>query len=78
MRVVGRKLPVHPAQVQNTIDPANQMTWRRHLIQIKRIKELTLPDFPPTHHEPPPRITAQSTESRVIDRLNKCFATQSG
>src|ERR1700751_4675125 len=76
MRVIGCKLPVYPAQVEHGVDLSNQMIWRNHLIQIKRIKELTLPDFPPTHHEPPPRIIA-STESRVIDRLNKSFATES-
>jgi hypothetical protein len=32
---------------------------------------------PPTHHEPLPGIIAQETESRVIDRLNKFFATVS-
>jgi hypothetical protein len=58
MRVIGRKLPVYPAQVEHGVDLSNQMIWRNHLIQIKRIKELTLPDFPPTHHEPPPRIIA--------------------
>src|ERR1700751_3463291 len=58
MRVIGCKLPVYPAQVEHGVDLSNQMIWRNHLIQIKRIKELTLPDFPPTHHEPPPRIIA--------------------
>src|SRR6201989_2017730 len=58
MRVIGRKLPVYPAQVEHGVDLSNQMIWRNHLIQIKRIKELPLPDSPPTHHEPPPRIIA--------------------
>src|ERR1700756_5365273 len=58
MRVIGRKLLVYPAQVEHGVDLSNQMIWRNHLVQIKRIKELTLPDFPPTHHEPPPRIIA--------------------
>src|SRR6201981_2317047 len=58
MRVIGRMRPWHPAKVEHGVDLSNQMIWRNHLIQIKRIKELTLPDFPPTHHEPPPRIIA--------------------
>jgi hypothetical protein len=69
---------VHPTQIENAIDLSNQMIRRHHLIQIERIKELTLPDFPPTHHEPLPANHALKTESRVSDRLNQSFATQSG
>src|SRR5262249_60210754 len=50
------ELLVYPVQVEHGVDLSNQMIWRNYLVQIKRIKELTLPDFPPTHHEPPPRI----------------------
>src|SRR6516164_9435104 len=77
MRVVGRKLFVHPSQVEKPVDLSNQMICRHHLVQIKRIKELTLPAFPPTHHEPLPRESLQATESWVSDRLNESFATHS-
>src|SRR6516165_9158319 len=77
MRVVGRKLFVHPSQVEKPVDLSNQMICRHHLVQIKRIKELTLPAFPPTHHEPLPRESLQAMESWVSDRLNESFATHS-
>src|SRR6516164_7868665 len=77
MRVVGRKLFVHPSQVEKPVDLSNQMICRHHLVQIKRIKELTLPAFPPTHHAPLPRESLQITESWVNDRLNESFATHS-
>ena len=78
MRVVGCKLLVHPTQVENAVDLSNQMIWRHHLVQIKRIKELTLSAFPPTHHEPLPQESLQATESWLSDRLNESFATHSG
>src|SRR6516165_5495889 len=78
MRVVGRKLFVHPSQVEKPVDLSNQMICRHHLVQIKRIKELTLPAFPPTHHAPLPRESLQITESWVNDRLNESFTTHSG
>src|SRR3974390_480176 len=77
MRVVGRKLFVHPSQVEKLIDLSNQMIWRHYLVQIKRIKELTLSAFPPTHHEPLPQESLQATESWLSDRLNESFATHS-
>src|SRR6516162_8133394 len=78
MRVIGRELMVHPTQIENGIDLSNQMIWRHYLVQIKRIKELTLPDFPPPHHEPPPSESPlQATESRASDSLNESFATES-
>src|SRR6516225_7916975 len=77
MRVVGRKLFVHPSQVEKPVDLSNQMICRHHLVQIKRIKELTLPAFPPTHHAPLPRESLQITESWVNDRLNESFTTHS-
>src|SRR6516164_3579979 len=79
MQVIGRELLVHPTQIENGIDLSNQMIWRHYLVQIKRIKELTLPDFPPPHHEPPPSESPlQATESRASDSLNESFATESG
>src|SRR5262249_34276825 len=78
MRVVGRKLLVHPTQVENAVELSNQMIWRHHLVQIKRIKELGLAYSPPTHHEPLPSESLQTTESWLRDRLNESFATHSG
>jgi hypothetical protein len=35
-------------------DLARQVIGWHHLVEIKGIKELALPAFPPTHHEPLP------------------------
>ena len=54
MRVVRRKLLVHPTQVENAINLADQMVRWHHLVEIKRIEELDLTIVPPTHHAPLP------------------------
>jgi hypothetical protein len=48
---------VDPTQIQQTVDLPHQMIRWDHLIQIKRIKELTLTVLPPTHHAPLPPMT---------------------
>src|SRR6516165_2860875 len=54
------------------------MFSRHYLIQIKLVEKLALSNLPPTHHGPPPRITASlQTESRFVHRLNQSFATHS-
>src|SRR5262249_39327271 len=35
-------------------DLSDQMIRRHHLIEIERVKELTLPPLSPPHHRPPP------------------------
>jgi hypothetical protein len=69
---------VYPTQIENAVDLSNQMICRHYRVQIKRIKELTLPAFPPTHHQPLPRESLQATESWLSTRLNESFATHSG
>ncbi len=39
---------------------AGHSTGRHHLVEIKRIEELTLSVFPPTHHAPLPLILVSS------------------
>ena len=56
MRVVRRKLLVHPTEIENAVDLAHQVIGRHDLVEIKRIKELTLSTFSPTHHEPLPSM----------------------
>ena len=76
MRVIWRQLPVHPAQIEQTVDLPHQMIGRNRLVQIKRIEKLSLSIFPSTHHAPLP-LMPSPTESRLVSRLNGSFATQS-
>src|SRR5262245_5871958 len=69
VRVIRCELPVHPAQVENAIDLADQMIRWHHLVEIKRIKELTLPVLPSTHHKPLPQMSVSKERnhgSRVV------------
>jgi hypothetical protein len=45
---------VHPTQIENTVDLADQVVGWNHLVEIKCIEELDLTIFPPTHHAPLP------------------------
>src|SRR6185437_10456287 len=77
VRVVRRKLLVHPIKIKDPVDLPDQMIRRHQLVEIERVEELTLSALSPSHHRPLPRITSRSTESRLKRRLNKSFATQS-
>src|SRR5271155_3305266 len=54
VRVVGRKLLVHPIKIENAVDLPDQMIRRHHLVQIERVEELTLSALLPPHHRPLP------------------------
>ena len=54
MRVVGRKLLVHPIKIEHAVDLPDQMTRRHHLVEIERVEELTLSALSPPHHRPLP------------------------
>ena len=69
---------MHPINIENAVDLPDQMIGRDDLVEIERVKELTLSALPPSHHRSLPRIASYSTESRFSDRLNESFATQSG
>src|ERR1043166_6470585 len=56
VRVVGRKLLVHPIKIDNAVDLPDQMIGRHHLVEIERVEELTLAALSPPHHRPLPRI----------------------
>ena len=69
MRVIRRQLLVDPTQIEKTVDLPHQMIGWDHLVQIKRIKELTLSVLPPTHHAPLPPMTLSNQRnhgSRVV------------
>src|SRR5271157_5563348 len=54
VRVVGRKLLVHPIKIENAVDLPDQMSRRHHLVEIERVEELTLSALSPPHHRPLP------------------------
>src|ERR1700733_14484272 len=53
------------------------MIGRNHLVEIKRIKELTLSFFPSPHHALLPPMPSPPTESWFAIRIKGSFATQS-
>ncbi len=78
MRVVRRKLLVHPTQIENAIDLADQMVRWHHLVEIKRIEELDLDRLlADPSCAAPDDARLKPTESRFASRLNESFATQS-
>jgi hypothetical protein len=65
VRIVWRKLFVHPAEIQNGVDLADQMIGRYHLVENKRIEELALSVLPPSHHRPLP-LMIDSTNGIMV------------
>src|SRR5262245_17897909 len=63
--IVRRKLGVHPRQIQNRIDPANQMIGRNHVIEMELIEQLALIALQPPHHSQPP-------PAQVVRGRNQC------
>jgi hypothetical protein len=51
---------MHPTEVKNAVELADQMIGWHHLVEIKGIKELALPVLPPSHHPPLPPMTDSS------------------
>ena len=64
VRVIRRKLLVHPTQIQNTVDLAHQMVDWHHLVELKGIKEMALPSFPLT-------IMSRSRRCRLSQRNHR-------
>src|SRR5271168_192306 len=54
VRIVRRKLPVHPIKIENAVDLSHQMIRRHNLVEIERVEELTLSALSPSHHRPLP------------------------
>src|ERR1700739_3883285 len=54
VRVVSRKLLVHPIKIENAVDLPNQMIGRHRLVEIERVEELTCSALSPPHHRPLP------------------------
>ena len=69
MRIVRRKLLVHPTQIENGVDLADQVVGGHDFVEIKRIEELPLSVLPPTHHLPLPPMPVSNQRnhgSRVV------------
>src|ERR1700741_4156980 len=54
VRVVSRKLLVHPIKSEKAVDLPNQMIGRHRRVEIERVEELTLSALSPPHHRPLP------------------------
>jgi hypothetical protein len=50
--VVRCKLGTKPAQVENRVDPTQQVIARNPIIQTELVKQTILPSQPLTHHDP--------------------------
>jgi hypothetical protein len=62
-------LTAQPAQVQNSVDPAQKMIARNHIFEIEFIKKAVLPTHRLTHHRPDP--LAQPSLTRNHDRPSR-------
>src|SRR5262245_54460086 len=81
--IVRRKLGVHPRQIQNRIDPANQMIGRNHVIEMELIEQLALIALQPPHHSQPPpaqvvRGRNQCSPKTATDFCNKILSKRTG
>src|SRR5690348_8127328 len=56
VRIVRRKLLVHPIKIKNAADLPDQMIRRHYLVEIERVEELALSALSSPHHRPLPRI----------------------
>jgi hypothetical protein len=77
VRVVSRKLLVHPIKIENAVDLPNQMIGRHRLVEIERVEELTLFALSPHIIDRSANRSPEFTESRFNRSLNESFATQS-
>ena len=66
---MGLHRAAQPAQVQSSIDPAQQMIDRNHIFEIEFIKKAVLPTHRLTHHRPDP--LAQPSLTRNHDRPSR-------
>ena len=70
VRVIRRKLLVHPTQIEHPVDLPDQMIGWHHLVEIERIEELALPAFLPSHHAPPPMVPNSSKRNHRSPRVS--------
>jgi hypothetical protein len=76
VRVIRRRLLVHPTQIEQTVDLPHQVIGRNYFVELKRIEKLSLSFLPPPHHAPLPLMPSSPTESWFAIRIKGSFATQ--
>jgi hypothetical protein len=54
MTAMSCTLSAFPIQTENAVNLPDQMIRRHHLVEIERVKELTLSALSPPHHQPLP------------------------
>ena len=57
------QLATQPAQIQNRIDPPQQMIGRNHFFKVKLIEKPVLPTNWRTHHGKTPSLKATGSEN---------------
>src|SRR5262245_53040154 len=77
MPTCSRKLGMHPRQVENRSDFANQVIVGNGLFKTKRIKQLSLVVVKPPHHRPPPQRIASEPANHSARVPSTTFATKS-
>jgi len=70
---MGLHLAPQPAQVQNSVDPAQKMIARNHSFQIEFIKQTILPTYRLTHHRPDPLAQQSLTRNHHPPSRSKDF-----
>ncbi len=74
--VMGPHLAAQPAQVQNRIDPPQQMIGRNHVLEIEFIEKTVLPTNSLTHHRfDPPASSSQAGNHSNPSRTKHLFNT---
>src|SRR5437867_2830901 len=69
--IIGRELPMHPRQIKDRSNLANEVIVRNNLIKMELIKQLSLIVVQPPHHRPPPQQNGlRATESLFAAILN--------
>ncbi len=78
MAVIGPHLAAQPTQVQNSIDPPQQMTGRNHIFQIEFIEKTVLPTHRLTHHRHDPPAKTSMTRNHDCSSPSKDFFNTPG
>jgi hypothetical protein len=66
-------LAAQPAQVQGSINPAQQMIARNHILKIEFIKKTVLPTYRLTHHRFDPLTESVTQGNHVEPHRSKDF-----
>ena len=70
---MGLHLAAQPTQVQNRVEPAQQMIVRNHIFQIEFIKKTVLPTYRLTQHRRNPLAASATQGNHVEPNRSKDF-----